>query len=93
MAEMVSLSVTVYGQVQGVFFRVFVQNRAQELGLVGYTRNLPGGRSVEVLAEGGIQRLEELLEHLKKGPAGSRVENVKIKWLNYTDAFKDFQIR
>jgi len=45
--EMVSLTATVQGRVQGVFFRDFVNRWARELGLTGYVRNLPDG-AVEV---------------------------------------------
>ena len=41
----------VSGRVQGVFYRASAQQRAQELGVRGYARNLPDGR-VEVLACG-----------------------------------------
>ena len=37
------ISATVYGRVQGVFFRYFVQNAARKLGLTGYVRNLASG--------------------------------------------------
>ena len=36
----------VSGRVQGVWFRSFVQQRALELKLVGFVRNLPDGRKV-----------------------------------------------
>jgi acylphosphatase len=35
MADMARLSATVYGRVQGVFFRYFVRNEARGLGLKG----------------------------------------------------------
>ena len=35
----------VKGKVQGVFFRVFAKNTAQELGVVGWVKNDPVGSS------------------------------------------------
>lgn len=66
----------VYGRVQGVGFRAFVQRHARSLGLVGYARNMPDG-SVEVLAEGSEASLEILLRRLKEGPRMARVSRVE----------------
>ena len=57
-----SLRAVVRGRVQGVGYRDFVYMRARFLGLCGYVRNLPGMRSVEVVAEGERESLEQLLE-------------------------------
>ena len=92
MAELASFEATVYGRVQGVFFRAFVQEHAERLGLTGYVRNL-WGEGVEVRAEGGRARLEELLQHLRVGPRGARVERVEVGWVKYTGDFRAFEIR
>ncbi len=52
MTDLASVKAVVYGYVQGVFFRDFVSRQAAQLGLTGYVRNLPGGKAVEVHAEG-----------------------------------------
>ncbi len=92
MAEMAHLSATVYGRVQGVFFRYFVRNIARNLGLKGYVCNLPGGDAVEVQAEGEKQQLEKLIEQLKIGPPGARVKRVEINWSDYSGQFTTFSI-
>jgi acylphosphatase len=71
-ADAACISATVYGRVQGVFFRYFVQNAARKLGLTGYVRNLASGDAVEVQAEGMKPHLTELLEQLRIGPPGAR---------------------
>jgi acylphosphatase len=81
------------GRVQGVYFRAFVQHRAVELGLCGYTRNLASGNEVEVQAEGDAETLQKLLEHLKNGPAEARVESLIVNWSAYSDGFSSFEIR
>jgi len=91
--ELASLQAIVYGRVQGVFFRAFVSKRAAELGLTGYVRNLRDREAVEVQAEGERRQLERLIDHLKVGPPGARVEKVKIKWSEYTGSYSDFSIR
>ncbi len=92
MSELASLQAIVYGHVQGVFFRAFASGQARELGLTGYVRNLPK-RSVEVKAEGERGRLEELIDRLKTGPPGARVEKVATNWSEYTGSYSGFSIR
>ncbi|MFO7996244.1 MAG: acylphosphatase [Dehalococcoidia bacterium] len=87
------ISATVYGRVQGVFFRYFVQNAARKLGLTGYVRNLASGDAVEVQAEGMKPHLTELLEQLRIGPPGARVREVEVTWSDYSGQFTDFTIR
>jgi acylphosphatase len=66
------------GRVQGVGFRDFVQRRAAQLGLAGWTRNLDDGR-VEVYAIGEAKQLSELAAALHAGPALSDVRAVDEK--------------
>ncbi len=93
MADVARLSATVYGRVQGVLFRYFVQNEARELGLEGYVCNLASGDAVEVQAEGERRQLNKLLGQLKLGPPGARVERVEVEWADYSGQFSDFSIR
>ena len=65
----------VTGRVQGVGYRYFVQELAQQLGLCGYVRNLRDGR-VEVLAIGPPETLRLARQGLQKGPMMSRVAEV-----------------
>jgi acylphosphatase len=91
-AELASVQATVYGYVQGVFFRAFVSRRATELGLTGYARNLPG-ESVEVQAEGERSKLEKLIGYLRVGPPAARVKKVVTNWSQYTGSYSGFNIR
>ena len=93
MTEQSSLSATVRGHVQGVYFRAFVQQQARSLGLTGYTRNLPDGNSVEIQAEGNKGKLETLVRRLEMGPTGSRVDTMDINWTEYKNEYDDFSIR
>ncbi len=69
----------VRGQVQGVGFRFFVQRRAQQLGVVGFVRNLRD-RRVEIAAEGPRDRIETLIDAVRQGPSGASVSNVELRW-------------
>ena len=93
MADLASVQATVYGRVQGVFFRSFVSRQATQLGLTGYVRNLPDGRAVEVHAEGERKQLEELIGYLKIGPPGAKVQKVDTNWSEYTGRHSHFGIR
>lgn len=92
MTKATALHAIVYGRVQGVYFRAFVENHASELGLTGYVRNLPGGREVEIMAEGDRGQLEKLLNYLNEGPVRATVEKVVTQWLNQIGKYSDFKI-
>lgn len=66
----------VSGRVQGVGFRWFVMREAGRLGLEGYVRNLPDG-TVEVVARGAEQAMDELEQILARGPATARIDGVE----------------
>ena len=67
----------VEGRVQGVWFRGSTQEKARELGIVGWAKNLPDGR-VEVLMSGSEAAVAALEQWLHKGPPLARVDNVAI---------------
>jgi acylphosphatase len=64
------------GRVQGVGFRFFAENEANQLGLRGYVRNLSTG-NVEVYATGEASALEEFKGRLARGPLGARVTRIE----------------
>jgi len=90
--DLASVQAIVYGYVQGVFFRAFVSQRASELGLTGYVRNLPN-EAVEVVAEGEREKLERLIGYLHTGPPAARVEKVVTSWSEYTGKYSGFNVR
>jgi acylphosphatase len=93
MADTACLAATVYGRVQGVYFRYFIRNVARRLSLKGYVRNLASGDAVEVQAEGEKPQLDRLLEQLKAGPPGAWVKRLEVNWSDYSGQFTDFNIR
>ncbi len=82
----------VSGRVQGVFFRYETRDKAHELGVHGWVRNLPDGR-VEAIVEGRKDEVEKLVEFCCTGPPGAKVVNLDLKWENPTGEYKDFTIR
>jgi acylphosphatase len=82
----------VLGRVQGVGFRAFVEQAAGVMGLTGWVRNRWDG-SVEVLAEGPRQVLEQFAQALKSGPRMSNVETLIPTWGEATGEFSSFSVR
>ncbi|HEX5283427.1 MAG TPA: acylphosphatase [Bryocella sp.] len=82
------------GRVQGVGFRWFVHREASELGLRGWVRNTDDG-SVEVVAAGPREDLDELRIELQKGSRGSRVDRIIEHELDESEAanLRDFEIQ
>lgn len=68
----------IVGEVQGVFFRKYTRQKARELQLKGYVKNMPDG-SVKVLAEGEPDVLAKLESWLHQGSPSSRVSSVKVE--------------
>lgn len=92
MADLAAIKVTAYGRVQGVFFRVSTKRRADELGLTGDVRNLRDVSGVEVHAEGDEEQLKKLVEYLKTGPPGAKVDRIEIYWSEYTGGYTGFRV-
>lgn len=88
---LVQLFVLISGEVQGVFFRDFTKQVADEMSVYGYVKNLPNGK-VEAVLEGRIGNLDKMLEKLRVGPEYADVEDLKIEERKYTGKYKDFQI-
>jgi acylphosphatase len=87
--EIMVLHFLIRGRVQGVGFRWFVHREASELNLSGWVRNTEDG-DVEVVASGQVEDLAELRSSLRRGPRGSRVDNLIEHYLDESEA-KDLQ--
>jgi len=70
----------VAGRVQGVFYRASTRQRARELGVTGYARNLADGR-VEVFACGDAAAVQALCDWLWQGSPSSHVTSVEVEVL------------
>jgi len=85
----VRLTAWVRGRVQGVGFRWWVRRNALELGLLGAAENLVDGR-VRVVAEGGRDRLVELLDRLEGPGTPGQVAQVTHRWDPVRGGFSGF---
>jgi len=88
----VRIHVFVMGRVQGVLYRKGAQKKAQELGVTGFAHNAVDG-SVELIAEGENEKVEEFAAWCKKGTRFARVDRCDIRFEEYKNEFDDFSIR
>ena len=91
-SENLRAHVIIQGLVQGVFFRSSTKEKALQLGVGGWVRNLPDG-GVEALFEGEKKKVEELVAWCYKGPPGARVMKVDLGWEPYKGEFRYFDVR
>ena len=79
------------GRVQVVMFRDFTKRKAQTLNIVGTVRNVDDG-SIEVIAQGYKEELEEFVTYLEKGPPLAHVAHVDVVWRESKEKFDGFMI-
>ncbi len=84
--------VIIHGRVQGVGFRAFTQAQATKLSLRGYVLNRDDG-TVEAVIEGPSDRVQRLLQILRRGPESARVDKLDIVQQPFRGQFKRFEIR
>ncbi|MCG0278046.1 MAG: acylphosphatase [Thermanaeromonas sp.] len=70
---------SVRGRVQGVGFRYFTRDHALALGINGWVRNRYDG-TVEGVAEGPQEKVEEFLSLCRQGPQLAHVEGMEVRY-------------
>lgn len=74
----VSRRVLISGKVQGVGYRYALADLARNLNIQGWCRNTQDGR-VEASIQGEQSHINELLEWMRQGPPGAKVEQVSFE--------------
>lgn len=74
----VARKVRATGRVQGVFYRAWTSNQAERLGVAGWVRNCADG-SVEAHLEGDGEAVARLIDAMRTGPAGARVDQLDVE--------------
>jgi acylphosphatase len=87
----VACHVRVKGRVQGVFFRAWTCDQARTLGVKGWVRNSPDG-SVEAQVEGEAEPVDQLIELMREGPRGARVDGVDVE-ATEAEGHRSFEVR
>ena len=92
MSDMRAVRCQISGHVTGVGFRYTARERATDLGLTGWVRNISGGR-VEAFAQGPAGLVEVFLTWLHDGPTAARVDRVDEVPARTTARFDAFEVR
>lgn len=87
---MKTIRIYISGLVQGVFFRKFLEDKANELNVRGFCRNLEDGK-IEVVAEGRDEKVNEMLEVCKKGSPQADIKDIQVQELKH-QGFKGFKV-
>lgn len=75
---MISRTIRVSGDVQGVFYRKYTREAAERIGVTGLVRNLPEG-DVEILVTGTSEQVQQLIDWCWTGSPRSRVQQVTVQ--------------
>ena len=80
------------GRVQGVYFRANCADKAEELGLDGYVRNMHDG-TVEAVFEGDKSLIETCIDWNRKSQPYARVEAIEVNWSEPRGDVRGFQVQ
>lgn len=86
-----AVKIIISGTVQGVFFRGFLKDNAEILGVRGIARNLENG-DIEIIAEGDHDKILKFIEVCHQGPKFAQIRNVSVEDKKFSGEFSDFRI-
>ena len=92
MKNKTEVKVTISGRVQGVFYRASTRDKADELGVTGYVKNLANG-DVEAVFRADPETVEQMIQWCYKGSPASAVQSVITQKSEPPEAFHSFEIR
>lgn len=84
------INLIVKGKVQGVWFRASTLEKANNLGLSGFVKNMTNG-DVYIEAEGSLDKLEKFKMWCRKGPTLARVDSLNEEYGPLQD-YENFKI-
>ena len=90
--ELKRVHMWVKGRVQGVGFRAHVEYHSLQIGVLGWVRNL-GHDTVETVAEGTREQIDQFIEMVKKGPRASRVDDARVEYEPLTGQLNGFTVK
>ncbi len=85
-----TFQIDVFGKVQGVWYRKYTKQKADELSIVGTVQNMADG-SVRIYASAETMALNSLVDWCKIGSPKAEVSDVKVAELEPLE-FHSFEI-
>ena len=79
------------GKVQGVFFRMNTNQKANGLGIKGWVRNVSDG-TVEAIFEGEENNIKMLIDWCKTKIQMARVDEAQVENSEYLGEFDSFDV-
>ena len=92
MADMIRYFGKAEGRVQGVGFRMYVQQNAMDLGVTGWVRNMEDG-TVDMELQGTQEQIEKLEAIIRKGNYFIRVQAFSLEAIDVVPDETGFKIR
>ncbi len=85
------IHVIISGKVQGVWYRASTKQKADELGVLGWVRNMADG-NVEAEFEGEKEALDKMIAWCWIGPPRAQVTDIKMLPLQSDAKFTGFMV-
>lgn len=89
---MKNYEIIVTGRVQGVGFRHYTLQKANELGICGWVKNMPDD-SILIVAQGDEPVIKTFIDFLYIGPTRSRVIQVSKSEIISSTNFHNFSVK
>ena len=87
MTDRHTIHVMISGRVQHVWYRGWMVQQANTIGLDGWVRNRLGGK-VEAIFYGPKDKVSELMTSCRKGPPAAAVDDISIVSAKTGDPYK-----
>ncbi len=87
-----AVKITVKGNLHGSFYRDYIREHAERLGLKGFVRNVEDG-AVEVFVEGDIEDVDRMFELCRKenAPKHAVIRDIQMIEAEFQD-LKEFKV-
>jgi acylphosphatase len=86
------VNIVIAGRVQGVGFRYFALDKAEELHITGWVTNTYDGK-VEMEACGEAKNLDTFIDWMKMGPARAVIHTFSVNDVSSPGNFTTFTVR
>lgn len=88
---MTAWEIHIFGKVQGVWYRKFVETHALKAGIKGWVKNETDGSVLARVEHADEGVLEELMHRCSEGPEHARVDRIEVRHVP-AEGFTDFTI-